>query len=560
MAPRSPRSTCPPRSRCSTRKGCSTRSRCWGTTAWIPVSSKPRSSRSCPQKVEAVTSTSVAEEQLEQLKEGLGFFRIALLVYGSDSPESAAREIALLVPPPVTGAPVGAWSAAGASSAGVGPGVDPGADAASAPMAADSAFGVALVTLWHEVARAGGGVGFADSVERADVARAAVPVVEDLRKGRALGVAADQPPAGRAAVLHPGSGARAHTGTIDLLMVEPALTGCGLGRGLIEARWTAPAVAGCSGSASNSRRTSGSSASSIGSVSPCGAAGRAGSAPAPETATRSSWEWRCERGREEKMIPGGGRGGSGGDGKGGVSRPGRVVDLSHPIDEGDGDLPGHSRSDARVAPDVRRVGRALCGRHRVLDRHHLDGAPTPAPTWTRRRIGTGTGEDLSQVQPGEDGGPARRRGTRPGNGAPSAAAGDRRERTCGRARLRRPRRRRRSSSKPGTSDRWGTPEYFADHPYLTDDAVEYLVSAKRALVGIDSLNIDSTHTGRRPRTAGCWPPGSRWWRSDRAGRPAGFRLPVHRRATGGPGDGDLPGAGVRDSRLDDRFQGLLVTA
>ncbi len=50
----------------------------------------------------------------------------------------------------------------------------------------------------------------------------------------------------------------------------------------------------------------------------------------------------------------------------------------------------------------------------------------------------------------------------------------------------------------GHSDHWGTPAYFADHPYLTDDAVEFLVSVKPALVGIDSLNIDSTHTGRRP--------------------------------------------------------------
>jgi GNAT superfamily N-acetyltransferase len=131
---------------------------------------------------------------------------------------------------------VGAWSAAEPIIRRIGPGVGPGADAASAPMAADSTFGVALVTLWHEVARAGGGVGFADSVERADVARAAVPIVEDLRKGRALGVAADH--ARRlvgAAVLHPGTGARAHTGTIDLLMVEPELTGCGLGRGLMQA-------------------------------------------------------------------------------------------------------------------------------------------------------------------------------------------------------------------------------------------------------------------------------------------------------------------------------------
>ena len=51
----------------------------------------------------------------------------------------------------------------------------------------------------------------------------------------------------------------------------------------------------------------------------------------------------------------------------------------------------------------------------------------------------------------------------------------------------------------GHSDQWGTPGYFVDHPYLTDDAVEFLVAAKPSLVGIDSLNIDSTHTGRRRR-------------------------------------------------------------
>jgi kynurenine formamidase len=50
----------------------------------------------------------------------------------------------------------------------------------------------------------------------------------------------------------------------------------------------------------------------------------------------------------------------------------------------------------------------------------------------------------------------------------------------------------------GHSRHWGTPAYFADHPYLTDGAVEFLLSVKPALVGIDSLNIDSTHTGRRP--------------------------------------------------------------
>lgn len=50
----------------------------------------------------------------------------------------------------------------------------------------------------------------------------------------------------------------------------------------------------------------------------------------------------------------------------------------------------------------------------------------------------------------------------------------------------------------GHSSLWGTPGYFTDHPYLTDNAVEYLLSVGPALVGIDSLNIDGTHTGRRP--------------------------------------------------------------
>ncbi len=50
----------------------------------------------------------------------------------------------------------------------------------------------------------------------------------------------------------------------------------------------------------------------------------------------------------------------------------------------------------------------------------------------------------------------------------------------------------------GHAQHWGTAAYFTGHPYLTDDAAEFLVSAKPALVGIDSLNIDSTHTGRRP--------------------------------------------------------------
>lgn len=50
----------------------------------------------------------------------------------------------------------------------------------------------------------------------------------------------------------------------------------------------------------------------------------------------------------------------------------------------------------------------------------------------------------------------------------------------------------------GWSAHWGSEQYFAGHPYLTDDAARYLADAKAALVGIDSYNIDDTHDGRRP--------------------------------------------------------------
>jgi arylformamidase len=50
----------------------------------------------------------------------------------------------------------------------------------------------------------------------------------------------------------------------------------------------------------------------------------------------------------------------------------------------------------------------------------------------------------------------------------------------------------------GWSRHWRTQQYFRENPFLTEDAAAYLIEAKAALVGIDSLNIDDTADARRP--------------------------------------------------------------
>ena len=50
----------------------------------------------------------------------------------------------------------------------------------------------------------------------------------------------------------------------------------------------------------------------------------------------------------------------------------------------------------------------------------------------------------------------------------------------------------------GWSVHWGTAQYFESHPFLTEDAAQYLSDSSVALVGIDSLNVDDTRDGRRP--------------------------------------------------------------
>ncbi len=50
----------------------------------------------------------------------------------------------------------------------------------------------------------------------------------------------------------------------------------------------------------------------------------------------------------------------------------------------------------------------------------------------------------------------------------------------------------------GHARKWGTDGYFEGHPFLTRGAAEYLRDAGARLVGIDSLNIDSTDDMARP--------------------------------------------------------------
>lgn len=55
----------------------------------------------------------------------------------------------------------------------------------------------------------------------------------------------------------------------------------------------------------------------------------------------------------------------------------------------------------------------------------------------------------------------------------------------------------------GWSRHFGTPAYGTGSPYLSAEAVEYLVSQGAALVGIDALNIDDTESGgERPAHSG----------------------------------------------------------
>jgi arylformamidase len=50
----------------------------------------------------------------------------------------------------------------------------------------------------------------------------------------------------------------------------------------------------------------------------------------------------------------------------------------------------------------------------------------------------------------------------------------------------------------GWSKHWNTPQYFEGHPFLTEEAAQFLADSGVVLVGIDSHNIDDVQDLRRP--------------------------------------------------------------
>ena len=101
-------------------------------------------------------------------------------------------------------------------------------------VAADSAFGVALVSLWQQAAEDGAPVGFPVPVVRSDVAARVAPLVDGLRTGRVVGVAANR--ARRlvgVGLLRSGLGNARHTGRIEVLLVDAGRTGSGIGTDLL---------------------------------------------------------------------------------------------------------------------------------------------------------------------------------------------------------------------------------------------------------------------------------------------------------------------------------------
>jgi kynurenine formamidase len=86
---------------------------------------------------------------------------------------------------------------------------------------------------------------------------------------------------------------------------------------------------------------------------------------------------------------------------------------------------------------------------------------------------------------------------------------------------------------------WGTETYLSDNPFLTEASARHLVDAGAALVGIDSLNVDSLADPRRP--------------AHTAILNAGIPLVEHL-----TGVGQLPASGFRFFAVPPRIRGMAT--
>jgi kynurenine formamidase len=166
----------------------------------------------------------------------------------------------------------------------------------------------------------------------------------------------------------------------------------------------------------------------------------------------------------------------------------RAVDLSHEIVDGMITHPGipsptistfltHEASAARYAPGTTfEIGRidlvANTGTYLDTPAHRFAGRPDLAALDLERVV------DLDGVLADCRRGPERAIGPEAFDGIMVA----------GRAVL----------VATGWDAHWGTPGYLADNPFLTEAAARHLVEAGAALIGIDSLNVDSLADPRRP--------------------------------------------------------------
>jgi kynurenine formamidase len=165
---------------------------------------------------------------------------------------------------------------------------------------------------------------------------------------------------------------------------------------------------------------------------------------------------------------------------------GRIVDLSHVIEDGMVTYPGlpgpeigdhmtREASRARYAPGTEfHIGR-ICmvgntGTYLDTPEHRYEGGTDLATTWLDRMAELeGVLIDAVGVQ----------------SISPEFLQG---HPVAGRAVL----------LYTGWSRNWGSEAYFTGHPFLTADGAGWLVEQGAVLVGIDSLNIDGTSTGERP--------------------------------------------------------------